>query len=398
MEFRKLTKNDMDESLNLSEFAFQYKLFDEERTHRLRVTRPKDTIGCFSDGELIAKMTILPFQVRINGIDYEMGGVSGVATYPEHRRSGIVKKLLHIGLKEMKEKEQCLSYLFPFSIPFYRKFGWELFVDYQNLTLTREQLPHFQNFQGKMKKVDEKSLEVIQKVYDQYALTYTGMLKRNNDWWKDWVLYRKGGRIAVYNNSMGVPQGYIMYEVKDLKMTVKELIALDEDSRRGLWNFISNHDSMAEEYVIQQLPLHEPYPYWLDDPKIKKEVVPYFMARIVDVEAFLNRYPFKSKAECSLFLHVSDEFADWNEATYQIKFQNSGKVQVKKHEPKTKGVCQQKPKRGIICDINALSTMFLAYQSPTQLLHTERIKGSMDEVELLEQIIVKQPPGFIDFF
>ncbi|WP_209125506.1 enhanced intracellular survival protein Eis [Alkalihalobacillus sp. BA299] len=398
MEFRKLTNSDMEDSIKLSQFAFQYTLNDEERLHRLNVMRPEDSIGVYSDGELLAKLTTLPFLVQINDVDFKMGGVSGVATYPEYRRNGLVKKLLQLELKEMKDKEQSLSYLYPFSVPFYRKYGWELIVDYQKLTLTREQLPRFQHVNGSIKKITEDSIGTLNDIYTKYARNYNGMLKRDENWWRDWVLYRKKGRMVVYYTENSEPKGYIIYEAKERKMTVKEFIALDDESRKGIWNFISNHDSMADEYVIEQFPLNEPYPYWLPDPKIKKEVIPYFMARIVDVEQFLNLYPFQNEEDFTLFLHISDDFAIWNAATFQLTAMKPDKVMVRKYPTKNKGTCQYEPKRGISCDIKDLTTMLLNYQSPTQLLKIQRIKGSREEIELLERIIVKKPTAFIDFF
>ncbi|MFV8827007.1 GNAT family N-acetyltransferase [Alkalihalobacterium sp. APHAB7] len=397
MEVRKLTKEDIDESLNLSQFAFQYTLTDKEREHRLNVLRPEDSIGYYSDGELLAKMTTFPFRILIDGVSFDMGGVSGVATYPEYRRSGLVKNLLQHGLKEMKEKGQVLAYLFPFSIPFYRKYGWELFVDYQKLTLTRERLPSFKTVTGNMKKIDETSILILKEIYGEYIQSYTGMLIRDNDWWMDWVLFRKKGRIAAYIDPAGKPKGYIIYEVKDRKMTIKEFVSLNEESRRGIWNFIANHDSMADEYIIQQLPVNEPYPYWLPDPKVQKEIVPYFMARIVDVEKFLQQYPFKKVTNGNVFLHVLDEFCPWNNATYQITVKEK-EVKVKRHEPRDKGACQQEPKRGIICNINSLTSMLLNYQRPSNLLQIQLIKGSQEEIDILEQLIVNKPTGFIDFF
>ncbi|WP_216828104.1 GNAT family N-acetyltransferase [Alkalihalobacterium elongatum] len=397
MEVRKLTKNDIDESFDLSQFAFQYTLSEEEREHRRTITRPEDSIGYYSDGELLAKMTTLPLQIQIEGVSFEMGGVSGVATYPEYRRSGLVKNLLQQALKEMKENGQSISCLFPFSIPFYRKYGWELFVDYQKLTMTRDQLPKFNNVSGIVKKIDGTSIEVLKEIYDNYSKSYTGMLIRNDNWWKDWVFYRKKGRMAVYINPNGTPRGYIIYEVKERKMTIKELVTLDEESRIGLWNFIANHDSMADEYIILQLPLSEPYPYWLPDPKIQKEVVPYFMARIVDVEKFLQNYPFNKRSKSVLFLHVVDNFAVWNSATYQITI-NESEIKVIKHEPKEKGTCQQEPKRGIFCNINDLTAVLLNYQCPSHLFQMQRIKGRIEEIDLLKQLTVKNATGFIDFF
>ncbi len=52
-----------------------------------------------------------------------MGGVAGVATYPEYRRSGYVKELLQHSLQTMKKDGYTVSMLHPFAVSFYRKYG-----------------------------------------------------------------------------------------------------------------------------------------------------------------------------------------------------------------------------------------------------------------------------------
>ena len=39
------------------------------------------------------------------------------------------------------------------------------------------------------------------------------------------------------------PMGYVLYEVKGSKMKIEEFVALNDEGRDGLWNFICQHDS-----------------------------------------------------------------------------------------------------------------------------------------------------------
>ncbi|WP_153944832.1 GNAT family N-acetyltransferase, partial [Acinetobacter baumannii] len=69
------------------------------------------------------------FRVNIFGQTYDMGGLTGVGTYPEYANLGLMNQLMRQALKNMRERKQSISYLYPYSIPFYRRKGWEIISD-----------------------------------------------------------------------------------------------------------------------------------------------------------------------------------------------------------------------------------------------------------------------------
>ena len=74
----------------------------------------------------------------MSGQEWKMGGIAGVATYPEYRRNGYVKKLLIQALEKMRNDQQIVSLLHPFDIGFYRKFGWEVFTENKKMLIDRK--------------------------------------------------------------------------------------------------------------------------------------------------------------------------------------------------------------------------------------------------------------------
>ncbi|MFD2881051.1 GNAT family N-acetyltransferase [Paenibacillus rhizoplanae] len=67
--------------------------------------------GAFFEGDGIgAQLTLLPLQACIQGRPVSMGGIAGVATWPENRRQGYVAHLLTHALKTMNENGQTLSF------------------------------------------------------------------------------------------------------------------------------------------------------------------------------------------------------------------------------------------------------------------------------------------------
>ena len=98
---------------------------------------------------------------------------------------------------------------------------------------------------------------------------------------------------AIYYNEDEKPDGYVIYWIADDIFHIKDIIFLNEDARLGLWNFIGAHFSMISK-VIGNTFTDEPLAFLLEDANIKETISPYFMARIVDFEQFIQLYPFKT--------------------------------------------------------------------------------------------------------
>lgn len=72
-----------------------------------------DVKGWFDGDKLISQVAVYPMKVRIFNKTYNMGGLTGVGTYPEYSNQGLMHKLLYQSLKNMKEKKQSISFLYP---------------------------------------------------------------------------------------------------------------------------------------------------------------------------------------------------------------------------------------------------------------------------------------------
>ncbi|KRE57618.1 GNAT family N-acetyltransferase [Paenibacillus sp. Soil750] len=404
---RLLKKDDFQDSLALSEFAFQYTVLPEERDEKLAVMASQQTLGYFVEDRLAAKLTILELETWVNGKAFDMGGIAGVATWPEYRRQGMVGQLLSRALQTMKESGQILSFLAPFAFAFYRKYGWEAYIEYMRYEIATHQLPKPEVAEGSTLQRIEAEPAVLNPIYEAYAKRFNGMLVRTGDWWRNSVFKRKKGIVTLYRNAAGEPEGYIIYQVKDKVFTVHELIALTEDANRGLWRLISNHDSMIDK-VVCQAPLGDPLPFVLADPRIKQEVVPYFMARIVDAAAFLRGYPFNAVVEGvsegkPFYLQLSDGHAEWNNGIFRIQpGQGEGNDVVKLSEEQTFAIevgSDKKEERHIVsCDIQTLSALLMGYKRASLLYRIGRLQGDAGEISRWERFIPERTTYLTDFF
>ena len=124
------------------------------------VLEESDVIGWFHDDQLISQLAIYPCTVNLHGNLVKMGGLTGVGTYPEYAGHGLMHDLVRIALQHMRAHEQWISYLYPYSIPFYRKKGWEIMSDHLTLDVKDTQLPKPQPTPGHVERLENDDQEV----------------------------------------------------------------------------------------------------------------------------------------------------------------------------------------------------------------------------------------------
>ena len=96
-------------------------------------------------------------KVNIHDNIMDMGGITGVATYPEYTGKGLIHSLMKRAINYMHDQEFPISFLYPYSIPFYRKMGWEIVSDKLSFTVKDTQLPKARPVKGMVERVSLES-------------------------------------------------------------------------------------------------------------------------------------------------------------------------------------------------------------------------------------------------
>ena len=347
-----------------------------------------DVWGWFDGDKLASQVAVYPMKVRIFNRTYDMGGLTGVGTYPEYANQGLMHKLLDQALKNMKENNQTISYLFPYSIPYYRRKGWELISDKITFEINDYQLPKRKQVHGEVVRVDVESNEV-REAYDRFAMQTHGALLRDDLAWNEYLLWDSDDLMAaVYYNENNIPDGYVLYWIKEEIFHIKDMIFVNEEARSGLWNFISAHFSMITK-VVGNIYTDEPLAFLLEDADIKESISPYFMARIVDLKHFIEQYPFKPDTIDREWLFTMDDpLLDCNQGTFKLTISKDGKGEIERIATKTTDKI----------DIQTMTTMLLGYKRPDYLYKIGRLVCSPETLDMLEDAIEQQTPYFSDYF
>lgn len=347
-----------------------------------------DVWGWFDGDNLISQVAVYPFKVRIFNKTYEMGGLTGVGTFPEYSNQGLMHKLLYQALTTMRDKRQVISYLYPYSIPYYRRKGWEIISDKITFEVKDYQLPKHKQVSGDVVRANINNADV-KVVYEKFALQTHGAMLRNDLAWDEyWRWDLDDLMAAIYYNDTGQPTGYLLYWIADEIFHIKDLIFTDEETRTGLWNFISAHFSMITK-VIGNIHTDEPLAFLLEDAAIKETISPYYMARIVDLEQFIAQYPFKPHTkERTWIFKLDDPMLPWNQGTFSLQISPAGHGTISRTTNNSLATT----------NIQTMTTMLLGYKRPDYLQKIGRLNCSPEIIDMLEDAIEQQTPYFSDYF
>lgn len=283
--------------------------------------------GLFDDDELLVCCSYFDFSTRLRGANLRMGGVAGVASSPEHRRKGLVRRLLRDLLMELQDERIPVSALWPFDYEFYTRLGWAMVCTYTHYEVEPEALQTVAADRvGAFRRVDASDWELLDPARDAFHAGYDLVIDRNEEWWRRRVFERLNDERYVYaweNN--GEVRGYLAYHFEGedsagRTLWVDEFGAADPEARRQLFRFLSDHDSQVST-VRLFLPTETTLYDEVADPyAVDCEIKSGPMFRIVSVTDAMESVSFPEALEGSVTIAVADPLADWNDGTFEIRF------------------------------------------------------------------------------
>ena len=115
LQMRRLTTDDTAQYNALLRYAFQvtdselaslgWNQKDMERSKK-PVLKKTESFGFFDGEKLASQISIYPMRVNLFGEMYRMGGVTGVATYPEYAGHGLMSRLIKQALQGQNGKQR----------------------------------------------------------------------------------------------------------------------------------------------------------------------------------------------------------------------------------------------------------------------------------------------------
>jgi predicted acetyltransferase len=338
MEIRKITEAERRTVSGLYRYAFGG-WTDEVPEDSGGWTPPDETLGVFDEGKLVSAMTVVRFQQSVRGVLKGMGGIAGVASYPEGRRQGRIRELFKAAFLEMRQRNLPVSMLSAFKRSFYAQFGY-VTADCSPLAKTsaRNLASAVRVKSGidwefeRLRAIDAKEtfLDFVQKIAPSRYHGFVTKPDISDQVWK----WRNANALVVLAKAQGALQAVARYRIKLTpaeeepiqSIVVHEMYWRTLDARDALFSYFARHaDQMAT--ITFYVPFTEHFEQWFPDAWWELRLWESWMVRVVDVEQALLDLP--GTPSGSLVVHVSDDFCDWNTCTYRLKAEG-GRIQVKR--------------------------------------------------------------------
>lgn len=296
-------------------------------------TRPEWTLCAFDGSRLAASYATLPLTVRANGKAMAMGGVTTVATAPEYRRRGLLRAITTRALAAQREAGQSVAALWASQAAIYQRYGYtsaSTQVNYQidsvDLRLLTPAVDSVQVSRGSVAEL----MPEIKNLYRNYIAERSLYLHRSAPLWQSNVLNDNGAthpvRSAICRDEAGTARGYVIYTLVDGKvdhrarnqlLEVRDLVAVDLEAYKGLWEFLGKHD-LVGRISWARAPLDDPLPELLAEPRLLHSQ-PYegLWLRLVDVAAAMAGRGYQCDGEIS-FSVGADALTPWNDGTFRL--------------------------------------------------------------------------------
>lgn len=293
------------------------------------------------DRTMMSTFTAIPYHANFDGHSVKMMGIGGVATLPEFRRRGGVRGCFEHALPDMYAQGYALSYLYPFSTAFYRKFGYELGCERNLWKIRLSAVPKFE-VDGTFHLLEpEKNLKAdIRQVYDAFASRYNCMtLDEDIEYlWVDKANpFRDKEYTYVYRAADGTPKGIVSYkpimdegdraldcsrhfwfaDVEGFKALLVLLCRLQADHSHILVN-------LPDDVKLDAL-----VPEWSFD-NLKRNRYCHGMVRVIDAVQVLKLAKMQGSGE--LVIELSDHQIEQNNGRFHVVFENGVTLSVERTE------------------------------------------------------------------
>nr|MBO1352772.1 GNAT family N-acetyltransferase [Enterococcus sp. DIV0212c] len=393
---RKIGSDQTEEMFQLAAYAFNSETTDKRKKRFEKIVEHSLNYGYYSEDVLTSQVISTPFEVAFHGTTYNMAGIGCVSSYPEYRGQGGISAIMKQLLTELAEEKVELAYLAPFSYPFYRKYGFEQLFEQISYTVKAENWPNVPATPGKMRRVlFEEAKSACSGIYSASPKNKRGALIRES-WWLDYTLGTdQENQFALYEDEAGEVKGYLIYQSSAERFVIKEWGYLTNQAFQSIIRFIGSHNGSSREFQFKTGFDGQNLSYLMPAPLVEMEVVPFMMGRIVDLESFLSKYPFKAGKQESYYLAVEDMYGSWNEGIWELVIDESGKSEVRKLEQLSETLAKEEL---ITSSIQSLTQVFMGYRSSHELRFYGKISGKEELMQRLDERLVKERPTLEDYF
>jgi predicted acetyltransferase len=348
---------------------------------------------------LVVGGALVDFRMRIRGGWRRVGGVSAVASPPERRRRGHVRTLLDRMHAELRGRDVAVAALWPFSHPFYARFGYGRVGDHvvHELPPSALDAPAARpaDDSGAVRRLSDDDVRDLMAMHDEAAPEPLAV-DRSADWWRLRILRSWSDERYAYGwtDEAGRLRSYLAYRVDDAGDGGRRLVvdywgATDEAALRRLLSFLRDHDSQVDTVRVAA-PDATLLDRLADPADAETTVRPGPMVRVVDAEAALSGLATPAadagSGDGAVCVRVRDARYDWNEGRFALGAAD-GRTTCRRVGADDDGAAT------VAADVDALSRLVVGDRSARALARLGGLDGDADAVDRLDALLPAASPA-----
>ena len=327
------------ESIDDGEFDADVQVFEADRA-----------IGAVDGEAWVGGGSAYSFRLTVPG-RREVGaaGITGIGVRPDHRRHGILTRMMRWLLDQATERGEPVAVLHASEGAIYPHFGFGLAtlqgtfdIEQSQFRFTRPAEPH-----GRVRLVEpDEAMAIIPDLYDRVRLDSPGHVSRSAAKWRAQMLANGPSiRAKVGSKSLAVlevdgqPCGYALYRTKAdwddrgprNEVTVMEVTGLDAAAERALWEWIAGIDLVVR---IKGWRAPVPHPLFLglhDLRRMGLVVGDGLWLRLIDLPAALEGRSYQGSGHVNV--EVTDTFLPANAGRWRIEVTGGAATVTRTGEP-----------------------------------------------------------------
>ncbi len=349
------------------------------------------------DGEMMSCITVPEFSIRFDGGISKMAGIGAVETLPQYRRQGGIRACFEALLPDLYQNGFDISYLYPFSTAYYRKFGYECCVQKYCWTVNLQLLSapklegHF--FLAEKSRPQTVAIQKIDLTWEQQFNMMVQHKDEDYKWATECDPAAKQEFTYVWFDAENTPKAYTTFRIAaengERNIHCSRFCFSDKAGFLGLMQVFKSMaaDHAKAKFNTPVLPaLQYLMPEWSLGAVSWDLVASAGMVRVVNVQNVLEKARYLGSGQVTL--EIQDPQIPENSGRFTIQFENGRALRVARTEMAADA----------IMTISTFSALIAGVCDWQEARYTFSGLEVVTATNCLNQVFYRKPMMIVDYF